>query len=474
MEANNFYGLMFDNIPYGVYVLDDKGNYLYVNTAYVKSIGTSKQEILFTNVQEFVKRKEIPFCVSDIVYKEKRRISLIQEADLIIDTKKTHYKHLIVSTPIFGDAGKIQNIIAICIPITVFQEFYDQAEKNGYVFDFSRKVKSPSELNTVIVKSDIMKYLLNTAQKIAKTDTSVLLSGDSGTGKEVIAKYIHEQSLRADKKLVIINCASLPENLLEAELFGYEKGAFTGAAPGGKIGLLETAEGGTLFLDEINSLPISLQGKLLRVLETKTIQRIGSTRTKTVDFRLISATNENLEEAIEQKRFRLDLYYRLNVIPLHIPPLRSRRDDIHPLAEHFLSYYCKKYQKNKKFTGKTIEKMEEYDWPGNVRELRNFVERMVVMSAGTYIDAPGIVNITSMIESGSSEGEYKWDENIRGVKAAEEEKYRSGVSLTDYLEKCERDYVQYALNHCKSTYAAADYLGVSQSCIMRKKRKYSI
>lgn len=224
-----------------------------------------------------------------------------------------------------------------------------------------------------------MRRLCQTARKVADIGSTVLLTGETGTGKEVFASYIHNISNRRDHSFIVVDCTSLPESLMESELFGYEKGTFTGALSSGKKGMIESANGGTLFLDEINSLPLSLQGKLLRVIETKTIKKLGSVKPQPVDFRLIVATNVDLTQCIEEKSFRSDLYYRLNVLPFHLPPLRERREDIIPLANRFLEEFQQVYGIRRAFSQQVFDELLEYDWPGNIRELRNFVERSVVM-----------------------------------------------------------------------------------------------
>lgn len=322
-----------------------------------------------------------------------------------------------------------------------------------------------------------MRAALSTAATVAVVDSAVLISGESGTGKEVVAQYIHDASPRSGKPLVVINCASLPENLLEAELFGYEKGAFTGAAPGGKAGLFEAADGGTLFLDEINSMPLNLQGKVLRALETKTIQRLGSTRSKKVDFRLLTASNEDLYHLVEEKKFRADLYYRLAVIPIRLPPLRERREDIIPLAQHFLKLFCRKYAKDKEFSPQTLQLMIQYPWPGNVRELRNFVERAVVMSLGRQVAVP---DVSSFLDPAPASplperpGEDSASVYSPAVSARYEQMISSGVSLQQYLDQCGRNYVAYALQKYGNSYKAAEALGTSQASIMRRKQKFHL
>ncbi len=245
--------------------------------------------------------------------------------------------------------------------------------------------KELGEKHQIIGKSIILKKVLEDAQKLSRTKTTALIQGESGTGKELLARLIHRESPRKEKPLVVLNCAALPETLLESELFGYEKGAFTGAA-GRKLGKFETAHEGTLFLDEIGEMAPGIQAKLLRVLQEGVFYRVGGTTLITVDVRVLSATNKNLKKEVEEGKFREDLYYRLNVVQLNIPPLRERLEDVPPLAEHFLDMF----KKETGLAGLTIsevamEKMSRYDWPGNIRELRNAIERAVVMGDGKTI-----------------------------------------------------------------------------------------
>lgn len=231
-----------------------------------------------------------------------------------------------------------------------------------------------------------IKFALALAKKVAPSDATVLISGESGTGKELIAKYIHINSKRAHGPFVAVNCAALPENLLESELFGYEKGAFTGAYKS-KPGKFELAQGGTLLLDEVSEINIALQAKLLRAIQEKEIDRLGGTSSIKVDVRIIATTNRNLKEYVEQGNFRQDLYFRLNVIPINLPPLRERGDDVILLAEYFLNKFSAKYGINSiGFSGEAISWMKEYSWPGNIRELENLVERAVLIAQGGKIE----------------------------------------------------------------------------------------
>lgn len=311
---------------------------------------------------------------------------------------------------------------------------------------------------------------------VAPTEATVLITGESGTGKELVARAVHGASARANKPLVTVNCAALAENLLESELFGHERGAFTGADRR-REGRFLQADGGTLFLDEINSMPLNLQGKVLRALETKTIQRLGSTRSKKVDFRLLTASNEDLYHLVEEKKFRADLYYRLAVIPIRLPPLRERREDIIPLAQHFLKLFCRKYAKDKELSPQTLQLMIQYPWPGNVRELRNFVERAVVMSLGRQIAIP---DVSSFLDPAPASplpehpGEDSASVYSPAVSARYEQMISSGVSLQQYLDQCGRNYVAYALQKYGNSYKAAEALGTSQASIMRRKQKFHL
>lgn len=517
MDQTHFFETMLDNFTDGVYILDDKGNYIFVNSAYVEALNMPKSVLLRYNVHDFLETGQIDICISDIVYREKRQVVMFQD---VMDTQnygRQAIRQMVTSTPIFDEKGRINNILAVVRPLDKLNSLYCQASENMTVSAFSGVgAPNPVRGNAIIGESSAFRKVLTTASMVAGVDSPVLISGESGTGKEVIAQLIHDSSPRSAKPLVVINCASLPETLLEAELFGYEKGAFTGAAPGGKAGLFEEAEGGTLFLDEINSMPLNSQGKVLRAIETKTIQRVGGTRLKKVDFRLLSAVNEDLGQLVEEKRFRADLYYRIAVIPIDLPPLRERREDIVPLALHFLKHFCRKYSKEKAFTQQSLNMISRYEWPGNVRELKNFIERSVVMSLGKQIE---ILDLASFVDSipmqrqraasgQSFPGAYapaaaapasqaadhalettndalataepvskagnhaQTADNISETDAQYERMIASGVSLEQYLEGCEKDYVEFALRKFRNSYKAASALGTSQSLIMRRKKKY--
>ncbi|MCD4731470.1 MAG: sigma 54-interacting transcriptional regulator [Bacteroidales bacterium] len=300
--------------------------------------------------------------------------------------------------PIFDDSGEVSNVIEYSIDIT---ERKKADENLRFALDEVKRLKNQLEAENIylqqeiklehnfeeiISKSKTFKNVLNKVEQVASTDATVLVLGETGTGKELLARAIHNISKRRNRPLVKVNCATLPANLIESELFGHEKGSFTGAHAQ-KTGRFELANGGTIFLDEIGDLPRELQTKLLRVLQEGEFERLGSSQTMKVDVRIIAATNVNLEEAIEEGKFRNDLYYRLNVFPIIIPPLRDRRDDIPLLVHHFVNKYSKKNSRNiESIPQNTMKALQNYPWPGNIRELENIIERGVIISTGNQLE----------------------------------------------------------------------------------------
>ena len=292
---------------------------------------------------------------------------------------------------------------------------------------------------------------------VAPTEATVLITGESGTGKELVARALHAQSLRKDEPLVTVNCAALAETLLESELFGHEKGAFTGADKR-REGRFKQADRGTLFLDEIGEMPIGVQAKLLRALQQGEIQRVGSDKSEHVDVRVIAATNRDLRKEVEERRFREDLYFRLNVISLEVPPLRQRKEDIPLLAAHFLSHYAERNHKNVKgFSAQCMDMLLHYDWPGNVRELQNAVERAVILCTGEYVTGPELpVNIAKLAAEAMP-------------KSTEVSSSLAGLPL----EEVERRAIEETLRETgDNKSAAARKLGITRATLHKKLRKY--
>lgn len=296
----------------------------------------------------------------------------------------------------------------------------------------------------------------DTIYQVAKTDATVLIIGETGVGKEIVAREIHRNSLRNNEPYIKINCSAIPETLLESEFFGYEKGAFTGAMNREKIGLLEAADRGTVLLDEVGDMPLHLQPKILRFLQEKEITRIGSTRPIKIDVRVIAATNQNLEELVKKGKFREDLYYRLNVIPIRIPPLRERKEDIRILVHKFIVEFNKRYNKQVSFTEKALEVLESYEWPGNVRELENTIQRLIIMNNNNHVTDEEVIGILGI-------------EKICLDLAVNDE-----LSLKESLEILEKQIIEKALKKYGTTYKAAESLKVSQSTIVRKAKEHGI
>lgn len=285
------------------------------------------------------------------------------------------------SYPIFGSDGNLEYVVAYSAGEEFLHELLSEKNKSLHMAKYLRAPKNEK----LVAASSAMKGILAILDTLADVDTTILLTGESGTGKEVLAEYIYEHSRRRNEVFIPINCAALPSNLIESELFGYKRGAFTGANKEGKPGLFELADNGTVFLDEIGDISLDLQAKLLRVLEVGEILPLGSDKVKKVNVRIIAATNNNLLQKVQEGTFRQDLFYRLSVLPIRLPPLRERKDDILPLAELFLDKYNKKYKLNHTFSDGTLKVLYDYNWPGNIRELRNVVERLCVTATSESI-----------------------------------------------------------------------------------------
>ena len=314
---------------------------------------------------------------------------------------------------------------------------------------------------SIIGESAAMQEVFATIEKLRDTDANILVLGENGTGKDVIARLLYRCSPRYGRPFVTIDLGSIPEQLFESELFGYEKGAFTDARKP-KAGRMEVATGGTLFLDEINSLPLALQGKILRTIETKMVQRIGSDRPKRIDFRLIAATNEDLSECIKKKTFRADLYYRLNVIPALIPPLRERPSDIEPLIDYFLNKYCKKYGREKTFSPEVMNILKNYSWPGNVREMRNIVERIFVVVQDDIITARHVREILGIGKDVQFDNENE-KEQPNSLIACDEQ------TIHEATEAFQRQYIESILRKFNGNVEkAAAAAGIGRSGFYKK------
>ncbi|MHB1418999.1 MAG: sigma 54-interacting transcriptional regulator [Bacillota bacterium] len=391
--------------------------------------------------------KKISEDIIPRIIKESKRISDIIETEnrLLAVTANPVYNGLDVEKVVINvrDLTELNNLKRAL-------EETKQLSKR-YLTELSSLNKQYMRDNGIIVNSKSMEHAVSLALRVADVDATVLILGESGSGKQVIANIIHHVSKRVEYPLVQVNCGAIPENLLETELFGYSPGAFTGACKTGKAGLFELADKGTIFLDEIGELPIHLQVKILHAIQEKIISRVGSNQSRKIDVRIIAATHRNLEEMVKKGEFREDLYFRLNVVPLRIPPLRDRREDIIPLIKSFLDRYNKRYNLVKEISPITMEYLLDYIWPGNVRELENMIERLVVTAPGNVITQEELpLQFVQKRLPGSSI-------TVKGI-----------VPLKDAVMEVERQMIFQAIEHYGSTYKAAKALNIDQSTLVRK------
>ena len=454
---------MLSHIPVGVFVLDAQGNYLYVNEEYCHSVNKSPE---FFEGMSIPKLKKLGYLTTSVWEQVMETCQSVISVISITDERMNRaYDTLTVGIPLFGPRGEVQYIVFRQESLEKLNERLQAGMLNKHMFHSGQRVQSPPE-DDVIAESPQMKQILNTLSLVSKTDAAILVTGPSGSGKEVLAKRIHRSSVRSGGPLVALNCAAIPENLLESELFGYEKGAFTGASSQGKKGLIEAADGGTLFLDEINSMPLVTQAKLLRVLETKQVTRLGATGSRTIDFRLVCSSNEDLNALVEQRLFRSDLFYRINVISVSIPPLRERKEDIAPLAIHFMEHFCKKYGYVKALSEAALKRLTAYSWPGNVRELRNVIERTVITSGGAGWELTDIPLEQFDRRALPAQGTIP--------PAAPEFIYHDDFSLKDYMEQCEKRVLTDLLDRGQSPRQMAGTLKIDLSNVYRKLQKYHL
>ncbi|WP_246582968.1 sigma-54 interaction domain-containing protein [Clostridium simiarum] len=314
------------------------------------------------------------------------------------------------------------------------------------------------KISDMIVEDKLMIDILKIVTSLSKVDTTVLILGETGVGKEGLAKYMHYNSKRKDKPFITINCGAIPENLIESELFGYEAGAFTGASKEGKIGLFQLAHEGTVFLDEVGELPLEVQVKLLRVLQEKQIEKVGGIKSTKVDVRVLGATNKDLKDLVEKGEFREDLYYRLSVFPIEIPPLRKRKGDIVPLVKYFSKIINEKYNFKCEFEEEALDCLQWYEWPGNIRELKNIVERHIVMQREGFIRKNDL-------------NDYIYKEGNRELTFSINNLCIKGYGLKEIIQKIELEIIDDAIDRYGNIRMAAKALGVDPSTLIRKRQK---
>jgi PAS domain S-box-containing protein len=422
--------IVFDNVYNGIYLVDGQGMTLAVNRTFEEMSGIRGEELVGRNLNELVGKDNYFTGSASLLVLERKA-----PATATYSTS-TGRKLLVKGRPVFAENGAIRYIVNTIWDLTVVQ--YQQPIDNDSARD---QLVAEEDL---IACSAAMRQVIDVALRVAPSDSTLLITGETGVGKSLLARLIHRASSRRERPLMQINCAAIPEALLESELFGYEAGAFTGADRKGKPGLFELANGGTVFLDEIAEIPLHTQAKLLGVLQDREYYRIGGRKVTSIDVRLIAATNRDLSRLVVEGRFRADLFYRLNVVPLQIPPLRDRRDDIPVLIDFFLAKHNRRHNTYRVLSRKTMDHLTGLTWPGNIRELENAVERLVVTAAG----------------------EPKAQEPL-----AEECLPMADLPLKSQLQECERRVLLQALRRYKSTRRIAAALGISQASAVRKLQK---
>ena len=434
----------------GILVTDIQGDVIRVNAAFERAFSISRREVLGRNARELVKEG---------LYRESAVLKVIKTGEPATVILEQNGKRLIVTaTPAFNACGAFSSVVANIRDITELNNLQNKLEQQrlvaeGYLRELSFLQGQTTNGSGLIAHSKEMKGILDTIKTVSQVDSTLLITGESGVGKEVIVNQVHRSSNRKDKPLIKINCGAIPATLFESELFGYEDGAFTGARRRGKAGFFEMANGGSLFLDEIGELDLDLQVKLLRVIQDGEVTRIGGAKPLQVDVRIISATNRDLWKLVEEGRFRKDLYYRLNVINIEVPPLRDRRDDILPLAQHFIEKFNQRYGKNKALSMELGRVLRSLDWPGNIRELENLIENLVVLVQSDVLLPE---DLPPRYHEAGADG------------SAPQVVVNGLLPLKEAVRQVERQLLRLAQEQYTTTREIARALGVDQSTISRK------
>lgn len=445
---------IFESSFDGIWICDSIGNVLRINRASERINGINAKEVLGKNMKELVKQGMVDHSATLQVLKTKKTVSVIQ--------KPSKGKQILATgSPVINDNGNISFVVVNERDLTELNRLRNELKEHQVITqkaiaEMSGLAEQKKLLSNLTIKNKKMTRLISMALKLAQVESTVVIGGESGVGKGVFAKLIHQGSKRRKGPFLRIDCGTIPETLIESEFFGYEEGAFTGARNKGKIGLIEMSNHGTLFLDEIGELPLLLQVKLLRFLEDKELVRVGGSITRNIDTRIIAATNRNLEKMVSRKEFRKDLFFRLNVVALEIPPLRERVEDIPPLINRFLDQFNQQYNKKKVILSDAVDCICNYSFPGNIRELSNIIENLVVMNPVDEIkmrDLPARVQCMNYDMPKSEKDEW---------------------NLPIAVNKLERQMILSALKTFGNQTKAATRLGLVQSTLSRKIKRYEI
>jgi len=447
---------IIDSSSDGLWICDSDANVIRINPASERINNIKAREVVGHNMHDLVNERIFDRSATLEVIRTGAVVNMLQQ--------RLGRKLITTGTPVFDASGHIMRVVVSERDITEIDNMQRELEEQEAIKDqFRNQILEMQQeqlmSHQVIARSPCMVKALQQALRVSKVESTVLILGESGVGKGLFADLIHKNSSRADKPLIRINCGAIPESLIESELFGYEKGAFTGAQSGGKPGYFELADGGILFLDEIAELPLPSQVKLLRFLEDSRITRLGDTKGRTVDVRILAATHRNLEEMVTQGKFRLDLYYRLKVIPLFVPAVRERKECILPLINHYVTLFADRNGLKKRISRAALDALLAYVYPGNVRELMNICERIVVMSETELVDVqdlPGEIVAKT--------------EDPQGIPAY----WPDGMSLQQVLDKTERAILSRSLERYSNQSRIAEVLGVNQSTVARKLKKHGL
>ena len=443
---------IFEAMADGVWVCDSTPRLLWINSACEELNNIRREDVCGKSVDELLSSGNFDTDVTHRVLNGKKSIAIIQK----VKSKRTL---LVNGTPIFDDQGNVKFVVGSERDVTELNLLKEQLEQKQ---EFAQKIQSELltmkmrelKMEEIISASEAMERVMDTVLRVANFDTTVLLTGPSGSGKSMIAKLIHDGSSRREKPFLILNCGAIPDSLAEAELFGYSDGAFTGAHKGGKMGLIEAADGGTLLLDEIDAFSLDVQVKLLTFLDTKSFIKVGSRQLQQVDVRLIAATNSDLESRVAMGKFRADLWYRLNVVPIEVPALAERPDDIVPLIAHFIQQLSSRYGTKKSVDRSALDVLSRYHYPGNVRELENILEHSYVLCQSSQIGTEDLPqNVIDTVNP------------IRSLQSTTK-------NLKQALEAVEREYLYTACQQHKTQVDIATSLGTSQPSVARLLKKH--
>lgn len=450
---------ILDTMKVGIIITDREGTVLWGNQYYSDLAKFHISDYFGRNVREISKRENVTLPEHKTLFD-----TVLQKNAEIHEVVKYNTNDYVITTvaPVIDTSGQptffLYTITNYSETLRMQKELSLSHARTSALEEQLLELQFRKQLGDIVVKDRTMKHIFQMGARLAFVPASVVILGESGVGKDVLAKFIHRSGPRKEQPFIHVNLGAIPKELFESQLFGYAPGAFTGASRSGKLGLIRLADKGTLFLDEVGELPLDIQAKLLQVLQDKAVRAIGSTEMVPVDVRIISATNRNLAEMVQNGTFRLDLYYRLNVIELKIPPLRQRRDEIPLLAYRFLQEFNERYGTNKEFSPEVIESFRAYPWPGNIRELRHVVESLVVLGPEQIISPEHLP------------GEFRENQMSR---RAELSSY-GDAGLKTILGSIERQLLRDALEKFPTAAEAADYLKIDPSTLAKKRKRYGL